>query len=83
MRTRGFGTPLSIVGLWILAVVPRPLDAQRVAVAAAMGAGLVILLNLPLAQEFFNVDWTPARPPPAVEVLCRIHARRSQFVSHR
>ncbi|QDW31086.1 HAD-IC family P-type ATPase [Arthrobacter sp. KBS0702] len=50
---------LSVVGLWILAVVSRPLNAGRVGVLAAMCAALVIMLNLPLAQEFFILSWPP------------------------
>jgi cation-transporting ATPase E len=48
---------LSVLGLWIPAVVSHPLDAKRVAVLAAMCVSLVILLNLPLAQDFFSVAW--------------------------
>ena len=77
---------LSLVGLWILSAVSRPLNAGRLAVLVAMCASLLILLNLPLAQEFFLL----ARPPDGlllaavacgagggigVEVLARVHAR--------
>ncbi|KRE76137.1 HAD-IC family P-type ATPase [Arthrobacter sp. Soil763] len=51
---------LSIVGLWILAVVSRPLTAGRAAVLAAMCAALIVLYNLPLAQDFFLLSWPPA-----------------------
>ena len=78
---------LSVVGIWILAVVSRPLNAGRVGVLAAMCTALVILLNLPLAQEFFLLSW----PPPdlllaalaagaggglAVELLAWLHGRK-------
>jgi cation-transporting ATPase E len=77
---------LSMVGLWILSAVSRPLNAGRLAVLVAMGASLLVLLNLPLAQDFFLLS----RPPSGlllvsvvcgalggcgVEVLARLHAR--------
>ena len=67
---------LSLVGLWILSAVSRPLNAGRLAVLVAMCASLLILLNLPLAQEFFLLRghqtgccWRPWRagPPEASE----------------
>jgi cation-transporting ATPase E len=77
---------LSMVGLWILSAVSRPLNAGRLAVVVGMSVSLVLLLNVPLAQEFFLLS----RPPGglllaavvcgaggglAVEVLAQIHAR--------
>jgi cation-transporting ATPase E len=77
---------LSMVGLWILSAVSRPLNAGRLAVLVAMTVSLLVLLNLPLAQEFFLLS----RPPDGlllaavacgvggglgVEVLARVHAR--------
>ncbi|WP_244208518.1 HAD-IC family P-type ATPase [Arthrobacter oryzae] len=77
---------LSMVGLWILSAVSRPLNAGRLAVLVAMSASLLVLLNLPLAQEFFLLS----RPPSGlliaalacgvggglgVEVLARVHGR--------
>ena len=52
---------LTVVGLWILAVVSRPLNAGRVGVSGwfAWCAALVALLNLPLAQDFFILSWPP------------------------
>lgn len=77
---------LSIVGLWILSAVSRPLNAGRLAVVVAMSASLVALLNLPLAQEFFLLSRPPgglllaavacgAAGGLGVEVLARVHAR--------
>jgi cation-transporting ATPase E len=77
---------LSIVGLWILSAVSRPLNAGRLAVVVAMSASLVALLNLPLAQEFFLLSRPPgglllaavacgATGGLGVEVLARVHAR--------
>lgn len=50
---------LSIVGLWILSAVARPLNAGRLGVLAAMAAALVVLLGVPLAQDFFILGWPP------------------------
>jgi cation-transporting ATPase E len=77
---------LSMVGLWILSAVSRPLNAGRLAVVVAMSASLVVLLNLPLAQEFFVLSRPPAGLLLAavvcgaagglgVEVLARMHGR--------
>lgn len=78
---------LSVIGLWILAVVSRPLDAKKLAVVLAMCTSLLLLLNLPLAQDFFHLVW----PPPdllraagaaalggglAIELLAWIHGRK-------
>ena len=78
---------LSLVALWILTAVSRPLNLQRAAIIGAMYAGLAGLLALPALQEFFGLEW----PPPAVlamslaislggilgvEILARVHARR-------
>ena len=78
---------LSVIGLWILTVVSRPLDAKKLAVVLAMCASLVILLNWPLAQEFFHLAWPPADllraalvaavgGGLALELLAWIHGRR-------
>ncbi|WP_432398251.1 HAD-IC family P-type ATPase [Pseudarthrobacter sp. L19] len=50
---------LSIVGLWILSAVARPLNAGRLGVLAAMAAALIVLLGVPLAQDFFILGWPP------------------------
>ncbi|HEX9228902.1 MAG TPA: HAD-IC family P-type ATPase [Arthrobacter sp.] len=77
---------LSVLGLWILAVVARPLDVKKVAVVLGMCAMLLILITLPLVQDFFHL----ARPPAdmlraagsaalggglAIEILAWIHGR--------
>jgi cation-transporting P-type ATPase E len=77
---------LSIVGLWILAAVSRPLNAGRVGVLAAMCAALVVLFNLPVAQDFFILSWPPdgllllalaagGGAGLAIEVLAWLHRR--------
>ncbi|MCX6497469.1 MAG: HAD-IC family P-type ATPase [Arthrobacter sp.] len=79
---------LSIVGLWILAVVSRPLNAGRVGILAVMCAALVVLFNLPVAQDFFILSWPPegllvvalaagGGAGLAVELLAWLHRRNS------
>ncbi|WP_307466200.1 HAD hydrolase family protein [Pseudarthrobacter oxydans] len=78
---------LSVLGLWILAVVSRPFDTKKLVVLLAMCSILLILMNLPLAQDFFHLAW----PPPdllraagaaavggglAIELLAWIHGRK-------
>jgi cation-transporting ATPase E len=78
---------LSLVALAILAAVSRPVSGLRLAVVAAMCAGIVLLMTVPLLTDFFMLEW----PPPelltasiaaaaaailAVLVLARLHARR-------
>ena len=78
---------LSVIGLWILAVVSRPLNAKKLAVVLTMFASLLILLNLPPAQDFFHLAWPPADllraagaaavcGGLAIELLARIHGRK-------
>ena len=78
---------LSLVALWVLVVISRPLNLQRAAIIGAMYVGLAGLLALPVLQEFFDLEW----PPPAlfavtagaslggilcIEILARVHARQ-------
>ncbi|MCP8999398.1 HAD-IC family P-type ATPase [Pseudarthrobacter sp. RMG13] len=78
---------LSLVGLSVLAAVSRPVSALRLAIIAAMCLALVLLMTVPVLQEFFMLEW----PPPgltaaalaaaavailAVVALSRAHARR-------
>ncbi|WP_232084190.1 HAD-IC family P-type ATPase [Arthrobacter sp. SO5] len=78
---------LSVLGLWILAVVARPLDGKKLAVVLTMCASLVVLFSVPLAQDFFDLSWPPqellvaaaisaAGGGVAIEVLARAHARK-------
>ncbi|TFC25579.1 HAD family hydrolase [Cryobacterium sp. TMT1-3] len=77
---------LSLIALWVLVVVSRPLNLARVGIVLAMYIVLVGMLTIPLPRDFFNL----AVPPPAllqlsvitafvgclaVEILGRIRAR--------
>jgi cation-transporting ATPase E len=77
---------LSLIALWVLVVVSRPLNLARVGIVLAMYAVLIGMLTIPLPRDFFNL----AVPPPAllqvsviaavvgcltVEILGRIRAR--------
>ena len=46
---------MALLGLWILAIASRPLESRKLAVVMAMCAILVILLNVPLVQDFFKL----------------------------
>jgi cation-transporting P-type ATPase E len=47
---------LCIFGLWVLALVARPLNAARLALIAAMAAGLALLLAIPPASKVFSLQ---------------------------
>lgn len=85
---------LSLIALWILVVVARPLNLTRIAIVAAMYVVLFGLLTNPLTRDFFNL----AVPPPpllqvtmiasvggclAVEILGRIRARVNALADAR
>ncbi len=53
---------LGLVAAWILVMASRPLSPTKVLILAGMYAGLVLLFTVPVAQDFFRVDW----PPPAL-----------------
>jgi cation-transporting ATPase E len=46
---------LAVVGIWILAVLARPLNRYKVAVVGAMFIALVGVFTIPLATEFFEL----------------------------
>lgn len=46
---------LAIVGIWVLAVLARPLNRYKVLVVGAMFVALSILFTVPLAGEFFQL----------------------------
>jgi cation-transporting ATPase E len=50
---------LSLIALWALVVVARPLNLARVGIVVAMYAGLVGLLTIPLLRNFFNLAVPP------------------------
>jgi cation-transporting P-type ATPase E len=44
---------LAVVGIWVLAVLSRPLNRYKVIVIGLMFVGLVAVFTIPLATEFF------------------------------
>ncbi len=46
---------LAVVGIWVLAVLSRPLNRFKVVVVGAMFIGLVGVFTIPLATEFFQL----------------------------
>ncbi|MEW1811187.1 HAD-IC family P-type ATPase [Pseudarthrobacter phenanthrenivorans] len=48
---------LGLLAAWILVTASRPLNRTKVLILAGMYAGLVLLFTVPLAQDFFRVEW--------------------------
>jgi cation-transporting P-type ATPase E len=46
---------LSAIALWVLALVARPYTWWRVALVAAMAAGMVLALTIPVSRAFFDL----------------------------
>jgi P-type E1-E2 ATPase len=55
---------IAAIGLWILARLARPLNAARMGLLAAMGAGLVTVLLLAPMRQLFELDF----PRPIVAI---------------
>ncbi|MGV8884976.1 MAG: HAD-IC family P-type ATPase [Microbacteriaceae bacterium] len=77
---------LSLIGLWVLIVLSRPLNLRRVLIIASMYAGLGAILVVPFIRDFFRLPW----PPPqllfasvltsllacaCIEIVFRLHRR--------
>ncbi|WP_395245679.1 HAD-IC family P-type ATPase [Agromyces sp. MMS24-K17] len=78
---------LGLIGLWILVVLSRPFTWIKAAVVAAMFIGLVLVLVVPIAQEFLElvmpdidtlVDMAIVVPASwlAIEAIGFFHRRR-------
>ena len=52
---------LAAMGLWILLLVARPLDARRVALVAVMAVATLSTILLPLAHGVLSLELPPAR----------------------
>jgi cation-transporting ATPase E len=50
---------MSLVGLWVLTVLIRPLDRWRVLLLVCMYVGLVGCLTVPLIRDFFGLEVPP------------------------
>jgi cation-transporting ATPase E len=46
---------LSATALWVLALVARPYTWWRIALVAAMAAGMVLALTIPVSRTFFDL----------------------------
>jgi cation-transporting ATPase E len=51
---------LFAVGLWVLALIARPLSAARIALIAGMAAGLAVLFAFPAARRILALRFPPA-----------------------
>jgi cation-transporting ATPase E len=47
------------VGIWVLAVIARPLNAAKIVLIAAMASGLVLLLAVPDSRRIFALRLPP------------------------
>ncbi|WP_394553135.1 HAD-IC family P-type ATPase [Agromyces sp. MMS24-JH15] len=65
VRTASMVT-LALIGLWILVVLSRPFTWIKAGVVAAMYAGLALVLVVPIAQQFLELEW------PAVDTIIDI-----------
>ncbi len=52
---------LFLVGLWVLVILARPLNAWRLALVAAMGLAFVGALTIPFVRDYFDLVLPPAR----------------------
>ncbi|MBK0420527.1 HAD-IC family P-type ATPase [Leucobacter sp. CSA2] len=62
---------LAGIALWVLAVLARPVHPFRIAVVAAMYAGLGLVWMIPITRDFFQVTWLPE---PLLWLVCGIVA---------
>ncbi|WP_022901369.1 HAD-IC family P-type ATPase [Humibacter albus] len=46
---------LTIVGLWVLVVLSRPIDGWKIVIIGAMMIGLILVYAIPLARAFLNL----------------------------
>lgn len=95
----GSGTPvrtmsvvvLTLIALWVLVVLSRPLNMWRVLIIGAMYAALTLVVTVPPIQEFFDLTVLAgeqiAAPAAiaflgcfAIELLFRHHRRRMKAV---
>lgn len=48
---------IAAIGLWVLARLARPLSGARLSLVAAMAVGLALVLIIPAARLFFDLDF--------------------------
>ncbi|MBF9068064.1 cation-translocating P-type ATPase [Streptacidiphilus fuscans] len=54
---------LFIVALWVLAIIARPYALWKVVLVAAMALGFVLVMTVPWAQNFFQLQLVGVRDP--------------------
>jgi cation-transporting ATPase E len=78
---------LTLIALWVLVVLSRPMNVWRVLIIGAMYAALTLVVTVPPLQEFFDLTVLAgeqiAAPAAiaflgcvAIELLFRHHRRR-------
>jgi cation-transporting ATPase E len=57
------------VGLWVLSILARPMTGRRSLLEAAMAGGLVVILAVPAARNFYGLRLPPAEVLIAVVIV--------------
>ncbi len=60
---------LFLIALWVLTIVARPLSWWRVLLIATMGAGFALVITVPIAQEFFELELVGRQMPLTAAAL--------------
>lgn len=74
---------LLIVGLWLLGCLARPWVWWRVALVAAMGLGVVLVLSVPFLSDFYALSWPHGAAAVAVLVAGGVGAAGVEVVFRR
>jgi cation-transporting ATPase E len=61
---------VAILGIWVLALISLPLTWIKAAILAGMVGGLVVILNVPLAVDFFDLAWPREEALVLIGGLC-------------
>ncbi len=61
---------LSLIALWVLVVLSRPLNLWRVLIIGSMYVLLALVLLVPFVRDFFQLPW----PPPGLLIVCLVTA---------
>ena len=63
---------VGILGIWVLALISLPLSWIKAAILVAMVGGLVLVLNVPFAIDFFQLDWPREDAVILIAGLCAV-----------
>ncbi|WP_458042450.1 MULTISPECIES: HAD-IC family P-type ATPase [Bacteria] len=63
---------VAVLGIWVLALISLPLSWIKAAILVAMVGGLAIILNVPIAIEFFQLVWPREDAVMLIAGLCAV-----------